>query len=466
MRYTPLAVLVLSATPALAQPDRYELGRRLHEFEVAWDRHADDADAKKRAVPLVAQGVQKYFEFDFPGVAKLVDTARHALDSADPAPPAVRWADSLQIVPAARVVDASADDVSITVKRFYRPDAEAPKGAVVRARVGNGKAVEAPLDTLPATVKVPIKDAPGSASADFKLTAEILADGKVLATKAVAVARVEKLAERVAAIKKGARAVPSPPTTIEQATFVYLASLVDDLARGKVLETDYPSSRLVFGGERMAKVTEPYYIPSRPGEFWLAIPTGKTPSIIRIRIPPKLDPKKPVPILFALHGLSGSENLFFDGYGNGIVPRLATERGWIVVATRVSGPLGSGPAPDVAAILDELSKRYPIDPKRAYLLGHSLGAAHALQLVQKHPGRFGAVAALGGGGRVTNADALKGLPVFVGCGKQDFALNAAKMLPKALEDAKAAVTYKEYDNVEHMLIVREAAEDVFKFFEK
>ncbi|HKA07470.1 MAG TPA: alpha/beta fold hydrolase, partial [Gemmataceae bacterium] len=148
-----------------------------------------------------------------------------------------------------------------------------------------------------------------------------------------------------------------------------------------------------------------------------------------------------------------------------IVPRLASERGWIVVATKVSGPLGSGPAPDVVGILDELSKRYPIDPKHVYLIGHSLGAAHAVLLAQRHPGRFAAIAALGGSGRVTKPEALKGLPVFVGCGKLDFALTGVKTLQKSLEDAKAVVTYKEYDDIEHMLIVREAAGDVFKFFD-
>src|SRR5262249_4894086 len=293
-----------------------------------------------------------------------------------------------------------------------------------------------------------------------------LADGNVLASRSIGVARVENLATRVEAIKKAAKSVPNPPTTIEQASFVLLSSLVDDLAKGKVLETDYPASRLVFGGERLAKVTEPYYITSRPGEFWLRIPVGKEQADVRIRIPPKLEEKKqPVPILFVLHGLSGSENLFFDGYGNGIVPRLASERGWIVVATKVSGPLGSGPAPDGVGILDELSRGYPIDPKPVYLIGHSLGAAHVVLLAQRHPGRFAAIAALGGSGRVTKPEALKGLPVFVGCGKLDIALAGAKSLHKSLEDAKAAATYKEYDDIEHMLIVREAAGDVFKFFD-
>ena len=467
MRLTPLALLVLSTAPALAQADRYELGRRLHDFEVAWDQHADDAAAKKRAAPLVKEAFELYFQFDFPGVARKVDAARHALESSDRAPAAVRWADSIQIVPDKRVVDASTDDLTVTVKTFYKPEVFVPKIAMLRAKIGNGKTIEAQFEKLPITIKVPIKDVPGQPSADLKLTVEVVYEGQVVATRVVGVARVEKLSERVAAIKKAAKEVPSPPATTEQASQLLLASLVDDLAGGKVLETDYPASRLVFGSERLATVTEPYYIASRPGEFWLAIPTGKTQSIIRIRIPPKLEEKKkPVPILFALHGLSGSENLFFDGYGNGIIPRMATERGWIVVATRVSGPLGSGPAPEVAAILDELSKRYPIDPKHVFLLGHSIGAAHAMQLAQKHPGKFAAIAALGGGAKITNPDAVKDLPVFVGCGNLDVVLPVAKALHKSLDEAKAKVTFKEYEDIEHMLIVRESAADVFKFFEK
>lgn len=447
---------------AFAQPDRYELGRRMHDFEVAWDAKADDAAAKKRAVPLVNQAVQQFFRFNFPGAGKAIDEARHALASAEPALAAVRWADSLQIIPATRMVDAATPHLTVTVKPFYKSEIDAPKNSVVRIKIGNGKPAEAALDTFPATVKVSIKDAPGPASADFKLTAEILSDGKVLATKVASVSRVEKMAERVEAVKKAAKAVPVPPTTIEQATLALLGTMVDELAQGKSPETDYPGSRLVFGGERLAIVKEPYYIASRSGEFWLGIPTGKVPAVVRMRIPPKLDGKKTIPVLFALHGMGGSENLFFDGYGNGIVPRLASERGWLVVATRV-GALG--PPPDVITILDELSKRYPIDPKRVYLIGHSMGAGHVIQLAQQHPERFAAVAALGGGGRIAKPQALEKLQFFVGCGKLDFALTGAQALHKSLKDAKCQVTYKEYDDIEHLTIVREAALDVFRLFD-
>jgi pimeloyl-ACP methyl ester carboxylesterase len=459
--------LLLVATPVFAQAerDRYDLGRRAHAFEVAWDATAEDPAAHKRAIPFVDQAVKHFVGLNLAAGAADLDAARHALESADAVPPAVRWADSLQILPETYVIDAAAADVVVIVKPCYKPGVDPPKGPVVRARLGTGKAVEAPLDSLPATVRVPAKDVPGPPSADFKLTAEVVAVGKELCTRVVGVSRVEKLKDRLGAVQHAAAELPDPPKTIEQATFALLVKTLGHLANKQAPETDLPTSRLIAGAERLSNLTEPYYVPKRSGEFWLSIPTGKNSTVVRIRIPPKLDERKDkVPVVVALHGLGGSENVYFDGYGNGIVARLASERGWIVVAPRVEGLLGTPPPPAVPALLDELARRYPIDPKRVYLVGHSMGARHALQLAEEHPERYAAVAVLGGG-RVNKPEALTSVRIFVGCGKLDSALEKARPLAKSLEAAKCPVTLKEYDDVEHLMIVREASADVFKFFE-
>jgi predicted esterase len=467
MRRLSILIPLLLAAPLFAQADRdrYDLGRRAHAFEVEWDAKADDPAAHKRAVPFVNQAVKHFLGLALAAGGADLDAARHALESADPAPAAVRWADSLQILPETYVVDAAAADVVVIVKPFYKPGVDAPKDAMLRAWLGTGKPVEAALDSLPATVRVPVKDVPGPPSADFKLTAEVVADGKVLCTRVVGVSRVEKLKDRLTAVQRAAADIPNAPKTIEQATLALLVKTLGHVANKQAPETDLPLSRFLAGAERLATVTEPYYVPNRSGEFWLGIPTEKNPTVVRVRIPPKLEERKdPVPVLVALHGKGGSENVFFDGCGNGIVPRLASERGWIVIAPRVEGLLGSPPPPPVAAILDELAKRYPIDPKRVYLIGHSMGAAHALQLAEEHPDRYAAVAALGGG-RVDKAESLTGVRVFIGCGKLDPGLEKVSPLVKSLQEAKVPVTFKEYDDTEHMTIVREAAADVFKFFE-
>src|SRR5262249_26984698 len=131
----------------------------------------------------------------------------------------------------------------------------------------------------------------------------------------------------------------------------------------------------------------------KPGQYWLALP-GVEGSPVRIFVPEEAKKGKPLPAVVALHGAGGSEKMFFGAYGNGLVVELTRNRGWFVVATR-SPFFGS---PDVPAVLDALAKHYPIDTKKAFLVGHSMGAAQAVSLAGRKPERFAAVAALGGGG--------------------------------------------------------------------
>ena len=117
--------------------------------------------------------------------------------------------------------------------------------------------------------------------------------------------------------------------------------------------------------------------------------------------------------------------------------------------------------------IDELAKRYPLDPKRVFLVGHSMGAIHTIDLVQKHPEKFAAVAMLGGAVTLRDPKAFAELPTFVGVGEKDeLMLGAVRGLNKALAGGAKKLTYKEYPHVEHMVIVREALPDVFEMFSK
>jgi predicted esterase len=95
-----------------------------------------------------------------------------------------------------------------------------------------------------------------------------------------------------------------------------------------------------------------------------------------------------------------------------------------------------------------------------------MGASQAVELLQSNAKRFAGAAVLGGGGRIRKADPLKNIPVFVGVGSKDFALGGAKSLHRALEEAGAKSTFKEYPDIEHMIIVRVALPDVFAMFDK
>src|SRR5205814_211227 len=117
------------------------------------------------------------------------------------------------------------------------------------------------------------------------------------------------------------------------------------------------------------------------------------------------------------------------------IVRQCRERGWLLVATRTGG---FNDVPPVEAVLDELAARYPVDRSRVFLVGHSMGATHAIDVAQAMPGKVAAVAALGGGGTIRRPEAVKDLPVFVGVGAEDFLLNWVRALVKSLQAAGAA----------------------------
>lgn len=453
-----LILLLLAPAVALAQfdaPTRYDLGRRLRLFERALDRH-NTPEAIKRAVPPLAPITPAFFSGRLGEAGRMLDTARLTLPGAKAIDPAERWAASLSIRPARRFVDVADGKLAVTVATFYKVEPAPEKATLRLGLLSGGKVVAvAPgidLTKLPAEAVLTWKKLP---EGDLTLRAEALVGTKVIALGDQTVAAGANLADRVAALKKLDRG-----DSLDSASRHHVAGLVADLAAGRTLEADYPGHRLLTEAEAKDR---PFYTAKRTGQFWLALP-GVAGSPVRVEVPEATRNGKPLPVVVALHGAGGSENLFFDGYGDGAVAKLASKRGWLVVAPR--SPLLSFTGPDVPAILDALAKVYPIDAKRVFLVGHSMGAMQAVAAAGRSPGRYAAVAALGGGGNVKASDGLKTVPFLVGVGEKDFARRQAAALAASLKKAGVAkVTYREYADVEHLTIVQLALPDVFAFFD-
>jgi predicted esterase len=451
-----------AAQPADALSARYELGARLKRFEAAWEKH-EGAAGRGRALPFVEKLTQQFFSFQFGEAARGLDRAAFALATDDEPGTARQWAWSLHAVPETRALDGRAKELTVTVKPLYAVKGDVPKNLEVQFWFTQKDVVKLNPTKFPATVKVPVPPLGDFKGLDRKLYVLVEA-GRELRQTTIGVSQIADRDVRVAALKKAANAFDTIDT-IEKATVRERAELLADLAGGAVPETDLPAADLLANAERMLD-GKPFYGPERHGQFWLSVPIGKNKATAaRVFVPKGLDAKKPVPVVVALHGAGGSENLFFEGYGNGQIVRECEKRGWVLVATR-SG-LAFGGAPPAAVILDELAKRYPIDPKRAFVVGHSMGAMQTVQVVQQSAGRFAAAAALGGGGTVRDTKAFAELPFFVGVGEKDFALGQSRALNKALTAGGAKnVTFKEYKGIEHMVIVREALPDVFAVFDR
>lgn len=470
MRFCLLALVAFcfSVSPLLAQRERYELGQRLIQFEKTWDR-VTDAKLRQKSTKDLPSVTRQFFSFQFGEAGRTLDEARFALESTQPVPDDVRWLTALYPDVSPRLVDASAKALSVTMRPFYTVKTDKPKEAKLKFRIGNSQVIEAAVDKLPIKVEVPIPPlAADKTGVDYSLTVETWIEGKKVFERSLTVSVIRGATETFPAAKKLASETKAVRQldSWERSTVIERMSWLDQLASGNVLETDYPAAKLWDEAQVLAKSVQdknPYYSAKRAGEFWLSIPTGddQTRSVThaRIWVPKDLTADKPVPLVVALHGAGGSENLFFEGYGAGHIVQECQKRGWLLIATR-SGLAFGGGAPPVGEIVAALAKIYPVDPKQVFLVGHSMGASQAIEVAQKYPGQFRAVAALGGSGRVRDAKAFAELPVFVGVGEQDFALSGAKALRAALK-SDTKLLYKEYPHIEHLLIVREALPDVF-----
>lgn len=474
MRIVAPLLALLFTSQVSAQTARYELGQRLRAFEQAWEK-ADDA-GRKRAAKIVEKVTNQFFSFQLGEAGRTLDDARHALTSDKPRTVAQQWADSLYAEPETRLFD-NVKKFKVKVQAFYPVKVDKPQKFAVKVRLLALDPVVVTGDKLPATVTIELPDAilenPKPHCDDMLLELQVFDGEDVLRSRYVRMSHITGSAGGFPAAAKllDAGKEVLAKDSLELATLKDRVELLKELAGGTVFETDYPAAKLFTQAQEMVslgKDKKPFFTLERAGQFWLTVPTEKTATPCRLLVPKTLDAKKPVPLVVALHGAGGSENLFFEGYGAGHIVTLCEQRGWLLVAPRLG--LGfTGATVPVGAVVDKLAERYPIDRKAVFVVGHSMGAAATVDAVQKYPGTFAAAAALGGGGRVKaeTAGAFARLPTFVGVGGADtVALAGAKALNKSLVGSGAAeVKLKVYADVEHLLIVRQALPDVFALFD-
>lgn len=462
-----LAVGLLLVGCVTAQVERYELGLRLRAFE----RHLDAVrDEPRRAAAFVElnRAVQAFFRLDTGAVAKAIDVAGSAL-AGQPRSVAEQYAASLQWSLDDRMVAAGDGSLEGRVSLAYRIDDEdyEPTNlqlAVLVPAAAHAKGMQLvvmPLSELPMTTSLPLS---GLLVGDHVLTWTILAGEEVLVRREQALSVVEDLDARLEALAISAKEQRSQvPATVESQTLVALSRMLQGMRRRRPGETVLRGAELLAEAEELAAWLaagrdQPFYGGHRSGSFRLRVPVGKRTVSVRVSVP---EVASDVPMVVALHGAGGSENLFFDGYGDGRVVRLGAARKWMVVAPRVA--LGSL---DCAALVDALAERFPVDTNRVVMVGHSMGAMQAVANAVGDPKRYRGVAALGGGGRVGRGTDFGGLPFFVGVGSADFALSGARSLHRALRSAGAVSELREYQGVEHLAIVQLALDDVFVFFDE
>jgi len=457
-----LLALGLVLTPAFAQVDRYELGLRLRAFERELAL-ASDPLALRAAFVAMNDAVQSFFRMDLRGVALGVEAAHWQLQQTAPSPEE-RFARSLQMTLAARLLSTGEGTLQFTCKSVYpEPKPEGKKLQLLVAILGIDKLprISVTLDELPLNKELPLAHLPPG---DHTLQWRICENGKDLVVREQGLSLAKDLDARLALLLERDQQTVER-TTIEAATERHLTRMLQGMTKQRSEETILPGERLLRECEALAKIAEatPYYQKERVGQFWLRVPTGKGTTTIRLVVPPPVaTATELIPLVLALHGAGGSENLFCDGYGDGAIVKLCAQRGFILCAPRVAGFGGS----DLPALIETLATRYPIDRKHVFIIGHSMGAMATIEAVMQTPACFAAAAAISGGGVVKKSAALAKLPFFVAAGSADFGKGASEKLHQKLQAAGINSSWHEYPDVEHLSIVQIALPDVFTFFDQ
>jgi len=182
-------------------------------------------------------------------------------------------------------------------------------------------------------------------------------------------------------------------------------------------------------------------------------------------VPPDSREPGPHPSLILLHGRGADEEDLL-GLADAFSPKL------FVIGVRAPFPFANGggytwydaasagaPDPDMfrsscdalSTFLDDASASYPIDRKRIFLFGFSMGAAMAFALTLTRPHAFRGVLAHSGyipeGTHLTvQWDALRGVDFFIAHGTDDpvIPVMMARRARQLLTAAKASLVYCEY----------------------
>lgn len=309
-----LLITFVSLLPSqlFAQPIRFELGQRMRALELVWDAQPD-TEARKRATINIKQAVTLFFALKLNEAAKNLDQARVALQSATPLASEVQWAESLFVLPEARLIDKAATTLGFTVDKFYSTTAEIPKGAILKLRILNAgkiKTIDFPITNLPLQQSLPLAFAK-AVDGDFTLTAKIIVGGKVLASSEQTISVVANLSQRMVALKQATENSDVKNTDGETAKLI--TGFLANLEQKKTLETHLPAARLLTETENNLKskpAGQSFYGNAKAGQYWLSLVTTGTPIPVRMLAPAAVKQKKALPLVIALHGAGGSENIF------------------------------------------------------------------------------------------------------------------------------------------------------------
>jgi len=460
-----LLVCLFAATDCFAQIERYELGKRLQRFERAWQ----DADEEKRAAsakPMV-KAVNSFFSGQFAQAARQIDLSWHTVTDSQPdvfQKSALSF--GCKFLPS--IGDVEAAEIEIRVLPFYEMN-ELPITATVRwslVEANDGKVLVSGEKKLSEILEsgwtYPLA---GLEQADYRVQAQVADGDRIVELAESSFSLVKNIDQRLTNLKQSLQDQKGQLDDSLYSTARDLLGVIRTMRSNEFLETDYPANQLLELAELIVadpeQARKQVAVQASKTDVWLTMAQGRKRVPLRARAPSET--KAALPVLFLLHGAGGSENMFFETCGAGRCVSEGLERGWLVVAPRQrSGRL----VLDCSELLDELEEFFPIDRSQVFLVGHSMGGGQVVRQVSRNPDLVSGAVVLGGGGRTSDPSTLTRTRWFVAAGELDFGRPGAAALSRRLQKSGAKVDYREFPNVEHMVIVQAAIDDLFQFLDR
>lgn len=93
------------------------------------------------------------------------------------------------------------------------------------------------------------------------------------------------------------------------------------------------------------------------------------------------------------------------------------------------------------SLIDSLCEEYPIDRKRLYLTGLSMGGRGTFNMLAEYPGLFAAAVSCAGGNDPSKVKEMMQTPMWLHCSSADRSINYYRDLVKALNDLDEEVVW-------------------------
>ena len=325
------------------------------------------------------------------------------------------------------------------------------------------KEIKIKSDELPATISVQV---PAELFGNYDVVAT-LGDAAIPALRKIVPIRVENLETAAAQLKARLADAVNP-------TAAYALTLYDNAERGKAnphrsdfVKAFADANKLL---DESAGGKDPFA--NKTGDLKKAYRSAvdQTLQPYRLFIPTNYDPKKPAPLVITLHGMGGDENSMLDGYGaTGALKKEAEKHGFILASPKGREPAsmyrGTGET-DVLDVLAEVQRDYKVDPKRIYMMGHSMGGYGTWSIAMAHPEKFAALGPIAGGGDPRGMEKIKAIPHFVVHGDNDKTVNVAqsRIMVEAGKKLGMKIEYIEVPNGSHVDIAVPNFAPMFEFF--